>query len=258
MAVRLSSPEAARSLFFGWEDTMIWAALEGTMGAVWADREEYPGSALILNGDFAFFAGRPDRSVLTARPAGWKQDFLILTPQNEDWSALIEAVYGPQVSRRERYATRKEGDVFDRALLRRQTERLPAGCRLRPIDESLYRLCMAEPWSRDLVSRFPTWVAYQSLALGWAVTRGAELLSGASTYSRYSGGIEIEIDTRPDCRRQGLASACGAALILDSLERGLYPSWDAQNRGSLALAERLGYRFSHAYPVYELSECALG
>ena len=254
MAVRLTCPETARPLFSGWEDTMIWAALEGTMGEVWADREEHPGSALILNGDFAFCAGRPDRAVLTARPADWKQDFLILTPQNEDWSALIEAVYGRQVSRRERYATRKEGDVFDRTLLRRQTERLPVGCCLRPIEEPLYRLCMAASWSRDLVSRFPTWAAYQSLALGWAVTRGTELLSGASTYSRYSGGIEIEIDTRPDCRRQGLASACGAALMLDSLERGLYPSWDAQNRGSLALAEGLGYRFSHTYPVYELSE----
>ena len=28
-------------------------------------------------------------------------------------------------------------------------------------------------------------------------------------------------------RNRGLASACGAALILECLERGLYPSWDA-------------------------------
>ena len=49
MAVRLTCPETARSLFSGWEDTMIWAALEGTMGEVWAAREEHPHSALILN-----------------------------------------------------------------------------------------------------------------------------------------------------------------------------------------------------------------
>ena len=38
------------------------------------------------------------------------------------------------------------------------------------------------------------------------------------------------------------APACGAALVLTCLARGLYPSWDAANRESVALAEKLGYR----------------
>ncbi|MGM9538705.1 MAG: GNAT family N-acetyltransferase [Candidatus Onthomonas sp.] len=253
MALRLTDPACARPLFDGWQETMVWSALEGVMGEVWVDRERQPASALVLNGDFAFCAGRPNPSVLTSRPSDWNRDFLILTPHNEDWSALIETVYGSRVQRRERYATRKEGDVFDRALLWRQTEQLPADCRLCPIDQTLYQRCLCQDWSRDLVSQFPTWQRYQALAFGWVILRGDELLSGASAYSRYSGGIEIEIDTRSDCRRQGLASASGARLMLDCLERGLYPSWDAQNRGSLALAERLGYHFSHRYPVYELS-----
>ena len=50
----------------------------------------------------------------------------------------------------------------------------------------------------------------------------------ASSYTVYRGGIEIEIDTHPDHRRRGLARACGAALMLECLKRGLY-SWDAQN-----------------------------
>ena len=78
------------------------------------------------------------------------------------------------------------------------------------------------------------------------------MASGASSYSAYSGGIEIEIDTKPEHRRQGLAYACGARLILECLERGLYPSWDAQNRISAALAVKLGYNFSHEYTAYEI------
>ena len=39
-------------------------------------------------------------------------------------------------------------------------------------------------------------------------------MAGASSYTVYDGGIEIEIDTRPDVRRLGLALACGARLIL--------------------------------------------
>ena len=88
-------------------------------------------------------------------------------------------------------------------------------------------------------------------------------VAGASSYSAYrgtdrrdeagkNGGIEIEIDTREDYRRQGLASVCGARLILECLDRGLYPSWDAQNRWSVSLAEKLGYHFSHEYTAYEI------
>ena len=32
----------------------------------------------------------------------------------------------------------------------------------------------------------------------------------------------------------------------------LYPSWDAQNKASVHLAEKLGYEFSHEYVVYEV------
>ena len=53
-------------------------------------------------------------------------------------------------------------------------------------------------------------------------------------------------------RNRGLASACGAALILECLERGLYPSWDAHTEISAALAEKLGYHVSHPYVVYEV------
>lgn len=77
-------------------------------------------------------------------------------------------------------------------------------------------------------------------------------VSGASSYSSFRGGIEIEIDTHPEHRRRGLAYACGAALILKCLERGWYPSWDAQNPWSLALAQKLGYHFDKAYTAYEI------
>lgn len=43
-----------------------------------------------------------------------------------------------------------------------------------------------------------------------------------------------------------------AKLILECLEEGLYPSWDAQNKWSVALAEKLGYHFSHEYVAYEI------
>ncbi len=42
-------------------------------------------------------------------------------------------------------------------------------------------------------------------------------------------------------------------VILQCLDEGLYPSWDAQNMISVHLAEKLGYEYDHEYMVYEVS-----
>ena len=72
------------------------------------------------------------------------------------------------------------------------------------------------------------------------------------TFDTKDSGIEVQVDTRAQFRRQGLASACAAALILACLRRGLYPNWDAHNAASLALAEKLGYHLERAYPAFTL------
>lgn len=103
------------------------------------------------------------------------------------------------------------------------------------------------------MSQFKDYDTYKKSGLGAVVLKDGELVAGASSYSRYNDGIEIEIDTRKDHRRKGLAYACGAKLILECLEKNLYPSWDAQNLASVALAEKLGYHFSHEYTAYEVT-----
>ncbi len=97
------------------------------------------------------------------------------------------------------------------------------------------------------MSQYKDYKAYKNLGLGIVVLKDGELVAGASSYSRYDRGIEIEIGTQEDHRRKGLAYACGAKLILECLEEGLYPSWDAQNKWSVALR----YHFSHEYVAYE-------
>ena len=88
--------------------------------------------------------------------------------------------------------------------------------------------------------------------IGFVVMKDGEIVSGASSYSAYVGGIEIEVDTAVSERRKNLASAVCARLICECLDLGLYPSWDAQNKVSLRLAEKLGYEFSHEYTSYEI------
>lgn len=250
MAVLLTSPHTVAPLFAGWNDTMIISCLEGIMGKVYGNGRESPTSSLTILKDFAFLAGQPDRELIAL--AMENTDFRILVPQNQAWSQAIEAVYGTCAKAVTRYATRKD-NIFEYSALQTLLHTIPHGLSLHPVNEMLYQKCLLSSWSRDLVSSFPCWKEYAQWGLGVVLcdNKGA-ILSGASSYNRYSHGIEIEIDTHPDFRRRGYALLCGAALILLCRKQGLYPSWDAQNPGSLSLAQKLGYTFSHTYTAYEV------
>ena len=163
----------------------------------------------------------------------------------------IEACWGERAKRVVRYAIKKN-TVFDEEKLRAYAADLPEGYRLHALDDEVYEKCLANDWSKDLVSVFQGKEEYLQKGLGVVVLKGEELVAGASSYTRYREGIEIEVDTRADERRRHLATACCARLILECLKRGLYPSWDAQNWNSVCLAEKLGYEFSHEYAVYEV------
>lgn len=243
--------ESLADLLDGWEETMLWSYLQGFHGKAWADDPARPGSAQVWVGDFCFFAGQPELELVRNVPTG--TEFLLLVPQNENWAGLVEQVYGCACCRTKRYAFLKEPDVFDEKKLREYAGSLPEKYELRQIGEELYELAKSEGWSRDLCSQFPTYEAYRKNGLGFAAVCGGKLAGGASSYTRYRGGIEIEVDTRLDYRRQGVALACASRLILECRERGLYPSWDAANLKSAGLAEKLGYHFHCQYTAYELS-----
>jgi len=147
---------------------------------------------------------------------------------------------------------KKKKIFFDVGKLKQASSELSDGYELKLLEADEYVLCQNNRWANDLISQFKDYDTYKKLGLGVVVLKDGELVAGASSYSRYNGGIEIEIDTREDHRRKGLAYACGAKLILECLEKGLYPSWDAQNMWSVALAEKLGYHFSHEYTAYEV------
>ena len=78
-------------------------------------------------------------------------------------------------------------------------------------------------------------------------------MGGASTAYRFPKGIDIEIDILKKHRRKGLATAAGAKLILDCLERGWRPTWDAANMKSVHLSEKLGYTFNYKYHCFWIS-----
>ncbi|MEY8355089.1 GNAT family N-acetyltransferase [Lachnospiraceae bacterium 54-53] len=252
-AVEITERSVIAPLFEGWQETMIWSCLQGVMGRAYADENETPRSARIAVADFCFFAGVPNRELIKNKPPGRKPDFIIMVPRDEEWARAIEEEWGSSAKRVTRYAMKKEPDAFDPERLEEMAG--STSFSLSMIDKEIYEQVMAQPWSRDLCSQFAGYDDYKRRGLGVAALADGLVVSGASSYTVYQGGIEIEIDTRADYRRRGAALACGARLILECLKRGLYPSWDAQNPGSVALAEKLGYHMDQEYTAYEIKGC---
>jgi len=239
-------------LFQGWEETPIWSCLQGYMGNAWADRYENPQSAQIIIGDLCFFAGVPNLELVQNIPSYFKSESILMVPQNEEWGRLIEQEYKDNHEKTKRYAIKKEPDVFDKKKLTSYIDNLPTGYQLKMIDEELYYKCRSEKWSWDLCSQFQTYDQYKKFGLGAVILHNDKIVSGASSYTVYKDGIEIEVDTKPEYRRRGLALICAAKLILECLDRGLYPSWDAANIESVALSEKLGYHFDKEYVTYSV------
>ena len=248
--------KSVEKLFKNWDETMIWSCLQGVMGEIYVTEEkikpEEPKSAVAVLGAFAFFAGEPDKELVLYKPDSYQGNFVIMVPQNPEWEVLIEECYPECCKKMERYALKKEPDTFEKEKLQKMIDGLPEDYELKVLDEAVFKETKKTEWCCDWTAQYPDWEMYRRMGLGAVILRNGELVSGASSYTTYKGGIEIQVDTKEEYRRKGLAEICSAKLILDCLERGLYPSWDAQNKGSLALAEKLGYHYSHTYTAYEV------
>lgn len=252
--------DAVAALFEGWEETLIWSCLSGSMGKIYADDAAHPRCAAAIIGDFSFLAGDAEAEEAPALVALIKEmqtrEAVISVPQNERWAERLQAQYGGRCIRTTRYATKKQADAFDRSSLLKKIEKMPKGFVLKPVGEEEFTAALKETWSRDFCSQYRDAEDYAAHGVGVVALRDGELVAGASSYTWYPGGIEIEIVTRQDVQRCGLGSACASQLILNCLDRGLYPSWDAANQTSLHLAESLGYAFSHEYAAYWLKKQA--
>lgn len=247
MIYEIEDTSKVKSLFDGWEETLIYSCLQKVMGKIFVTDLENPKSAFAFVGCFGFLAGEPDRELVINKPEG----FVIMVPQNEQWATLIEECF-PDAKRVTRYAIKKD-TKFDVDQLQKEIDKLPDGYELKKIDSAIYDKCMEDPVTVDFVSAFGSKEKYLQIGRGMVITKNGEIVAGASSYTRYKEGIEIEVDTVKSERRKHLATIVCAALILNCLNEGLYPSWDAQNMNSVHLAEKFGYEFDHEYVAYEVA-----
>lgn len=263
--LKIKDIEKVKGLFDDWENNFLLSCLQGVMGEVYSFDLDNPKSAVAVIGDFKIFAGDPDDSLLKFDYKGSKYDYKcsemdIIIPQNDNWAELVRNMFDivvegvSNLKEIKRYSTFEDMSQFDINKLNEINDSVPEGFDILDIDEEIYKICLENEWSKDLVGNYDDYEDYSKKGLGVVLldTKNGEIVSGASSYCTFKGGIEIEIDTNEQHRRNGYALICGASIILKCLERGIYPSWDAHNRESIELAKKLGYKIKGEYTAFEL------
>ena len=231
------------------DSTIVQAYLQGHMGTAYVDDLENPTVAQIIVGVFVFYAGNPDTEAAEEMLKNLP-DFNLIIVDSDDWKNRIESVHSSGFEKFLRYRFEKDPDHLDRALMQNLLSSIPEGYEIKKVDREIANSASFNELSEDFVSQFDSVDDFLDRGKGFAVLYDGKVVSAATSFSIYDDGLEIEIGTDPQYQRKGLAAITASALILDCLDNGLYPSWDAANAESAKLAEKLGYIFKEAYDTY--------
>lgn len=238
-------------------EVLVRGAMEGAMGRVWVPQLENSPYCLIRSGDFAYVLGLPPKgeralNLTTQIYESCGGTFLI--KGDELWGGWIEEQLQGHYRMATRYALKRDEHHFDEEVLKEYETLIPEGAVIVKIDGALYHEVLKEDWSRDFCVNFDDEAHFLTDGLGYVAVKDDEIISGCSAYGVSAGMMEIQIRTRKDYRRQGLALACASAFLRDCLTRGVVPNWAPSNQHLVELAEKMGYVYENEYQVYQLED----
>jgi len=236
-------------MFKEFDSTVVLSCLQGHMGSAWVNDLNNPTVAQLTVGIFVFYAGNPNtkevEQLLYNLP-----EFTLAIVKTEEWKNKIESVHKGAFEKFQRFEFYKDPRHLNRDHLQKYLSETPEGYELKSIDTDIAEAPSLHELSEDFISQFSSVDDFLERGIGFAIVYDGEVVCAATSYSIYDEGIEIEIATHPDHRRKGLASVTASALILECLDRNLYPSWDGANIESARLAEKLGYILKAPYDTY--------
>ena len=219
---------------------VIDSALERRLGEVRYDDPNAPKIGRIDLGCYAIFSGDAGHPLAAEWVPELSAPVEILLPEDQAWRNLVDGLIGERCSDRP-MRTFALPDL-DREALKTAAAAVPGGFRVAELDVAL-----ARPLDENLhphgLRVFPSAEALVAEGLGYAVVApDGRVAAQSSSYAISSRRVEVAIATHPEFRRQGLARAVAARMLLGCTERGLSPEWSASNPVSKRLARSLGYR----------------
>ena len=234
------------------DDVVLWSCIEGNIGRVWVNSKESLSYAVVVAADFCFLLGLFEQADYEAIENILTEHCRrkVIISEDKSLDSFIESQFSNSFRRSKRYEFNKAHTKFDRQQLHGFALSVEPEYKVVKMNETLYYQALKDGFTADFCSFFSSLEEFLKHGIGYVVVYNDKIVAGASSYTYCEGNIEITIGTKEDFRRKGLALACASRLILDCLGRNIHPRWDAANKESVALAEKLGYHFEKGYEVY--------
>jgi RimJ/RimL family protein N-acetyltransferase len=229
------------------DNPVLWAVFKGRhTGAAVVDDVQQPSQCVVRTDAVMTFASRQisqpflDKAMAHFRKIG---DVWLTWPAPE--SAPFVAPEADCVIARLEFF---DYDAKSQALA--DLRRLPAGCEIRPIDRQLLERC---EWREDMEFYCGSADNFLAHDLGLCLMRGDEIIVEAYVSSFGETQAEIGAVTREAHRGHGYAPITCAYLIDACEQRGYAAYWscDVDNRASIRVAQKLGYRQEKPYQTLE-------
>jgi hypothetical protein len=228
-------------------DCSIECVIEGQMGRAFVNNLSTPTAYRITVGPFWYFAGdvhgAGGQQMLKGFPA-----YNLFMPSPSDWLDVAQMMYSNRLKPFARYSfstselsLERVFDIYENSKHREN---------IIPIDSGLATRLAEKPDSYFEISDFDSAQDFIQRGLGYAALDGNTVMGVAYSSLVCSSGIEVSIYVEEPYRRQGVATALGSRLVLESLRQNLRPNWDAANPESCKLAKKLGYIFTGSYDAY--------
>ncbi|MHA1211190.1 MAG: GNAT family N-acetyltransferase [Candidatus Heimdallarchaeota archaeon] len=227
---------------------MIRSILKEKNADIYVDNLEKPSIALVCFKVIEIITGDHNHPLALELLTCLSENKMLLF-QDEDWHKFAEQHMVLSPFPRTKFSSEKLSIEKANELLEKE---LPKGYSLHKID--LATLQTLNP--RLLPVILPFYKSFEDFierGIGYCVKKDNFVVSlGISGFPIYDNEFEFQVltDPKPRNRRKGLATACCAATIKESLERGITPHWDADHEISAKLALKLGFSKPENYSAY--------
>ena len=228
-------------------DMSIPCVIEGQMGQAFVDDLTQPGIYHLVIGPFHYFAG----TAVSPRAHTMMASFLrynLLMPSSDGWAALARQHFGEALQTNARHSF--SSDSLSASHLNHLLKDGSFHGEVVALDAAVANQMSAAGTLYFDLADFDSADDFAARGLGFVALVAGQPVGIAYSSLVCSQGIEVSIFVDEGHRRQGVATAVSAHLLLACLERGLHPNWDAANPESVQLATRLGYRPTGTYEAY--------
>ncbi|HUU77736.1 MAG TPA: GNAT family N-acetyltransferase [candidate division Zixibacteria bacterium] len=222
--------------------------LNDRLGKVLADYIDDPKVALLSYKVFEIIAGDHEIEAAIELLKYVTENRLLIFP-NEEWTKIASEKLDLTPYPRIKFSSEKLSIKHIEMLLERD---LPDGFSLQKIDiETVYNF--NPKLSPAFLPFFESPEAMVNRGLGFCIKEEEKVICvAAAGMPIYDDEFEVQVftDDEPKYRRKGFATIASAALIKESLEKGITPHWDADNEISARLALKLGFTDPIHYNAY--------